>query len=457
MGSTPDAAFKNPSFLMLTDGDDRFAITLLSGGVFRSSGYTNRALNNPDVLLLPFIQTDRRQNYQYFSDSNQLISSWFGQNDSNANLIQELDIVTFGIMYKGTDLSFALNHRLRGLSSAQLSRGWYEVVFFNHEQDFSLQRNLSQYSFFRHEIGLGFAWEQGLLSGLIGNRSAIYVGINPKLILPVEYFDATYQSESKYRNPDNTRVHRTQTMSLKGSGNSCAGVTENPLICSSKFPNWSAISGMGAGFDAGITWRYSLGDGIRLRNDLRPVSNYQISLTLAVNDIGFVSHLKSPFIEVDTQEESIQKNELISINQEYNFTATSFFDFVRSNSNLSAEPAHLSTKTITYLTPSTLSAGIGLELNKVKLAMEYHQQSGNHHPARDFSSLHVGNQIQLIPYVSLRSGFIVQSNDPIIYTAGIGLETNWLSISASTMAKQFQTNDTFRPVMMNIGALTLRF
>ena len=342
-------------------------------------------------------------------------------------------------------------------SIAQISRGWYESVFNVQDDVYLLNRSLNQYSSFRHEIALGFAWEQGLLSGLIGNRSAIYVGVNPKLILPVEYMDGYYQSMSISSSPEDTEIERSHSLRFSASENSCSGATTNPFVCTTNSPNWSQLSGFGAGFDAGITWRFSLGNSIRLRSDLRPVSDYQVSLSLAVSDIGFISQRNVKTQEVENLDYSSDRSTVSSVNHEYRFSPSSFFKFIDSDLQVVSESGIFQSKSITYLTPTTLSAGIGLELNRIKLGMEYQQQTGNQNTLADFSSLHFGNEINLIPYLSFRSGFIVQPDEPVIYTAGIGLETSWLSLSASTMAKQLSTNDEFRPVMMNVGTLSLKF
>lgn len=441
---------------MLTDSDESFSLTLMSGSVFKNSGFTSNVISNPTSLLNPFFSQTTSSDFLFESSSNQLINAWFGSEVTDFINTQQLDLITIGLLYKSTDMSFSLNHRLRGTSVSQVSRGWYDSTFNAQDGTYLFIRNLSQYSNFRHEIALGFAWEQGLLSGLIGSRSAIYVGVNPKLILPVEYFDGRYTSISKFDSLEDTQVQRSHSLSLTAFNKGCSS-SANPFTCTTTDPNWSSISGFGAGFDAGITWRLSFGNSIRLREDLRPVSDFQISLSLAVNDIGFISQRNSTTKEVDNFEYMAAKNSIISINQEYLFTPKSYFDFIGSDLQGTSEFGTSESKSVTFLTPTTLTAGIGLELNKIRLGMEYQQQTGNQKAIADFSSIHFGNQINLIPNFSIRSGFIIQSDEPIIYTAGLGIDTSWLSISASAMAKQLSTNDDFRPIMMNVGTLSLKF
>lgn len=457
IGSKPESAFYNPSFIMLTDNEEKFALTFLTGSVFKSSGYTSKMVSNPKLLLNPFINQSDQSDFLFENDTNALLNAWFGQNNPEFVNIQQLDFTTFGMLYKSTDMSFALNHRIRGTSISQISRGWYDSVFHVQNDTYILNRDLSQYSSFRHEIALGIAWEQGLLSGLIGNRSAIYVGVNPKLILPVEFMDAEFRSSSISETLEDTQIGRSHSIRYVASENSCFESTSNPFVCTTNSPNWSQISGFGAGFDAGITWRFSLGTSIRLRNDLRPVSDYQISLTLAVSDIGFISHRNSKSQTIENLEYTAEKNSISRINSEYRFSPGSFFRFIESDTQVVSESEPLQSKTETYLTPTTLTAGVGLELNRIKLGMEYQQQTGNPNTLADFSSLHFGNEINLIPFLSIRSGFIVQPDEPIIYTAGLGLETSWLSLSASTMAKQLNTNNELRPVLMNVGTLSFKF
>lgn len=457
LGAKPESAFYNPSFLMLTDHDETVALTFFSGSIYKSSGYTSKVASNPKFLLNPYVNQSDEVDFLFENNSNQLLDAWFGQNNSELVNIQQLDFITFGLLYKSTDMSFSLNHRLRGTTISQISRGWYDSTFNVQNEVYVLNRSLNQYSSYRHEIAIGFSWEQGLLSGLIGNRSAIYVGVNPKLILPVEFIDAEYQSTSLSQSLDGSDIQRTHSIRSSTSKNSCLDSTSNPFVCTTNSPDWSQITGIGAGFDAGITWRFSLGNTIRLRNDLRPVSDYQISLSLGVSDIGVITQRDLKKQEVDALEYMSQKNAISNVNTEYRFSPRSFFKFIESDIQVITESGTFLSKSDTYLTPTTLSAGIGLELNRIKLGMEYQQQTGNQNTLADFSSLHFGNEINLIPYLSFRSGFIIQPDEPVIYTAGFGLETSWLSLSASTMAKQLSTNDEFRPVMMNVGTLSLKF
>lgn len=442
---------------MLTDNEETVALTFFSGSVSKSSGFTSEVITNPTFVLNPFIVQSEANDFLFENGSNQLLNAWFGSNNADFTNRQELDVVTIGIMYKSTDMSFSLNHRLRGTAISQMSRGWYDSAFRVIDETYMLERNLSQYSSYRHEIAFGVAWEQGLLSGLIGNRSAIYVGVNPKLILPVEFIDAEYRSLSVSPVLENNEINRSHSLRFAASDNSCAALTSNPFVCSTNAPNWSQLSGFGAGFDAGITWRFSLGNSIRLRSDLRPVSDYQIRLSLSVNDIGFISQRNAISQQIDGIDYVTERESIWSINSEYKFTSGSFFRFIESDIQVIAESDGLKSKSETYLTPTTLSAGIGLELNKIKLGMEYQQQTGNQNTVADFSSLHFGNEINLIPHISIRSGFIVQANEPVIYTAGFGLETSWLSLSASTMARQLSTNNELRPILLNVGTLSLKF
>lgn len=442
---------------MLTDTDETVAFTLFSGSITKSSGFTSKVVSNPKFMLNPYVNQSDEEDYLFENGSNQLLNAWFGQNNSDFVNIQQLDLITLGLMYKFTDMSFSLNHRIRGTSISQMSRGWYDSAFKVQDDVYVLNRNLSQYTSYRHEIALGIAWEQGLLSGLIGNRSAIYVGVNPKLILPIEFLDAEYRSETISPTFDDVEFVRSHTLFFSASENGCSEPITNPFSCTTRSPNWSHLSGFGAGFDAGITWRFSLGNSIRLRKDLRPVSDYQISLSLAVNDIGFISHRNAKSQETENVVYSSERNAIRSVNSEYRFSPGSFFRFIESDIQVNAESGALHSNSETYLTPTTLTAGIGLELNRIKLGMEYQQQTGNQNTLADFSSLHFGNEITLIPYLSIRSGFIVTQNEPVIYTAGLGLETSWLTLSASTMAKQLSTNDELRPILMNVGTLSLKF
>jgi hypothetical protein len=457
MGAKPEAAFYNPSLLMLTDSNESVVITLSSGSVSKSSGFTSQLIMDPKSLLNPFFRYSDEKNYLFEKGPNQLLNSWFGSSNLAFLNTQHLDFITFGLMYKGSDVSFSLNHRLRGTSISQVARGWYDTAFSATNETYLLSRDLHQYATFSHEIGVGFAWEQGLLSGLTGNRSKLYIGVNPKFILPVEYMDSDYTSESILANLGESTIERRHSLHLSGSVNSCTNLTSNPFVCTTTSPNWTSITGFGAGFDAGVTWRFSFGSSIRLRNDLRPVSNYQISVSLAVNDIGFITHKDVKSLSIESEEYTSEKSSLQEIDREYLFTPKSYFDFIGSDIQMLSKSGSIESGSITFLTPTTVTAGIGLELDRLKIGVEVQQHTGNTNSNSDYSSIHFGNGIQIIRYLSIRSGLVLKQGEPVVYTAGFGIDTSFLSVSASTMAKRLSTNNAFRPIMMNVGTLSLKF
>jgi hypothetical protein len=451
------SAFINPSQLMLADRDERWSISLLSTALFNDYGFSRKGVSNPASYLSPFISTGDLGDYITEIDSDNLSKAWFGEVNQNSFQHTEMDVVTFGLLIKRNDFAIAMNHRLRGTSMALVDRGWYDPSFRIQHDIAVLKRNLEQYSSFHHEISLGFAWEQGLVSGLIGNRSAIYVGANPKLILPVSYTNASYSSIYIRNSEELNNLNSIQALSVQSAGTSCDSGFNATNACFQMAPDWTSLTGFGIGFDAGITWRLSFGEHIKLRSDLRPVSNYQLSVSVAVTDIGFVHHQSKNF-SIDTVEQQLTvQGPITSINREYLKTPRSFYDFVRYDSNSTGINIPSRSNNITYLTPTTVSAGVGLQLNKIKFAFEYQQVTGNEWESLDDTSLHFGNEIRLLKHFAIRNGFILQNNEPILYTAGIGFDSTWFSLSASTVAKQLDSNQSIRPIIVQVGAMTMRF
>jgi hypothetical protein len=451
------SAFVNPSQLMLADRDERWSISLFSTALFNDYGFSRKGVSSPASYLSPFFSMGDLGDYFTEYDSDNLSKAWFGEINQNSFQHTELDVVTLGLLIKRNDFAVALNHRLRGTSMSLIDRGWYDPSFRIQDNIAVLKRNLEQYSSFHHEISLGFAWEQGLISGLIGNRSAIYVGANPKLILPVSYTNASYSSIYTRNSQEFNTFNSIQTLSIKSAGQPCNSGFNITNECLQKAPDWTSLSGFGIGFDAGITWRFSFGEQIKLRSDLRPVSNYQLSVSVAVTDIGFLHH-QSQSYSIDSEEQQLSvQGPITSINREYVKTPLSFYDFVRYDSNSTGIDIPSQSGNISYLTPTTVSAGVGLQLNKLKFAFEYQQVTGNQWESVDDTSFHFGNEIRFLKHLAVRSGFILQHNEPILYTAGIGFDSPWFSLSASAVAKQLDTNQSIRPIIVQVGAMTMRF
>lgn len=455
------AGFLNPANLMLSDGPGKWSFSLLQGGYYYNKGYSTESISTLRNYFTPFDTQITPTGFITTTDVNQLLKVWFGSDQLRSINKYVMDVQTFGVSYKSQNYAISFNHRLRGQSYAEIGRGWYDPILKNADGVFLLDRTLIQNQSIWHELSAAFAWEQDLISGFFGSRSNIFLGINPKLILPVSFIQhrllASYtwdESKPEVLNYSHDYVgyvageYASNIKKLTTPGNS-----SNQKLT----PDYFKFSGIGLGFDAGITWRIIMGDKIRVKSDSRIDSDYHLSFSIAVQDIGFVSNYKESTIISSNSESQVTDSPAGPIDREFTGTMTDFIYFSSFDQSSFYENVSVEDANINKLLPSSITAGLGVKLDKVLFAVEYKQHTNNALSQPEFSTLHLGNQITFFSIFDFRSGVIFHTYEPITFSSGIGLNTPSFSISTGIYSRQVNTRNDLRPVLMNVGTLAVRF
>jgi hypothetical protein len=73
------------------------------------------------------------------------------------------------------------------------------------------------------------------------------------------------------------------------------------------------------------------------------------------------------------------------------------------------------------------------------------------------TSLHAGGELRLLKLIPLRAGFILQPDEPFIYTAGVGLDFRNVSFSAASAMRTRSGLESIIPVLTTAGVLHIRF
>lgn len=458
-GTGPSAAFFNPSNLMFMSGDERWQITLPQASLYTSSGFTRNMLTEPYHALIPYTSTFSNTSYISESNRNRLIDHWFGDEISTFQ-DRRLDLHIIGVQFNMDDLALALNYRIRSRSWAVIGRGWFDDEFITVDGFSIMNRNLYHKLEGWHEIALGFGWEQELISGWTGNMSSVVVGLNPKLILPYTYQEHDYRSLFGFNQESElvTGVREYKAMTTSSQSNAIRSYFQGDSFDS--ISPWSEsmfgdFSGIGVGFDAGITYELLFGDKVRIGKNKRLSSVYNLRVSLALHDIGLIAYSKD-VIEWQTPESSATSRSIPSLpNREFHMNSSSAMDFIRFETHMLAEEENRSS--IRQLMASKYTAGVGLQLNRILLTAEFQQRILDDLDESGQQSVHLGNEIRILPSLAIRSGLIVGSLNGVAYTAGIGYDTRHFSLSAAAMAQSTNETESFRPVLLNVGSLQLRF
>jgi hypothetical protein len=382
---------------------------------------------------------------------------------SNSNYVTDLQSI--GISYRSQNMAFSVNHRYRGYSTFKVGRGLYDQSFVTVDGFQIMDKSISHTYRTWHEISVGFAWKQELISGWLSDLSNVYVGFNPKIILPLIYFE--HDLVNQYGQNAETGAHMVHISSFKGK--TAGSYTDyfrnyissnNPSVDSGYNPNaLSDISGFGMAFDAGVTYIIVFGDEITVGNNRHLISPYNMRFSVAVHDIGFINYNENVSNWTGSEQSTVNPDVIPVINPEFGGYPTSFPGFLIANdqSNTVERLSEDDSQDSRQLMSANYVAGVGLQLNKLLLSLEYHDQLSNAIDDTGTKSFHFGNEIQLLDPVHLRSGIIIRPNQPPVYTAGLGLMFRNFEFSAGTYASKDNITDKFRPTLINAGSLTLNF
>ncbi len=456
--SDATAAFINPANLMLGHENSSWNITLGNAGIYYSNGYRRSITNSLNAYVQPFLPFSPDSDYQTEIDLTRLINNWYGEQGQTSEFKNSIDVHSFGLSYQSPDFALAINHRLRGDSQTGIGRGWYDIAFRNVDGIYMLDRSLKQTTTMWHEVAIGVAWEQKLISGLLGNRNIVSVGINPKILLPIYHSKQNLESKYAWVEQNSEQIQHLTSYSgfISDKNTEYLKSVFNNSYLNPPNPGLKDFNGIGLGFDAGVSWRIMLSDQIRYNKHFTPWSDYHLTFSLAFQDIGFMG-LASGFRKLEIAEE-VESQSFVGFSPkpEYSGSPDQFAEFMSTEINNFQQRLSENTDSETLALSSTVLAGVGLQLNQIHLALEY-QQHSNTSGKPEQHSIHVGNEIRFLSLLSVRSGVIFQSSEAITYTAGIGIDTNLFSLSAGTYARQASAGEVFRPVLLNVGSVSVRF
>ena len=474
MGSTSSAsstgvfaASSNPANLMIFERYERWNIVFGHGTYVFDKGFTEDAVSNPTNFISSFYPNTTQSNYPTTVNKSNLITEWFGDDATSINT-STLDILSVGISYTGRNFGVALTHRIRGKSENEIGRGWYDETFSSTNGSQLLNRKIQQNYYLRHEIGAAIAWEYDLVSGWLSDLSRIYIGFNPKLILPIMYFEHNYDSEYT-QNPEdeNSYVHRS-SYTAKSAGLATdiiqghieainTGLTPQQLFSTSDL---MGIAGYGGAFDAGITYIIGLDRDVSLTSKNKIPTYYSLRLAASVNDIGFISynknHLRYAAPTTETTTNTIASNDNQS---EFTGNPYQFFPFIESAGETSFVSQTESTNgsPIRQLLPSRANVGAMLQLNRLVVSAEIQHPLDSQTIDDENTSFHLGTELRVFKFLPLRAGIIFESDQPTFYTAGFGFDFKKVVISAATMARTRSSFNEFVPVSSAAGTIQIRF
>jgi hypothetical protein len=430
------AAFTNPANLMIRNHAQGFQVAGGWVSYQTTAGF--------DLSPVPGSYLDQSAPFRPF------MAGWSAPETDGRLTYARFDalVAGFGLTQPGYGLSLAW--RIRGENTYGSGSGWYGTDP-GLPADHQLRQNLRV----MHEVGLGVAWEYELISGWLTDLSKLFVGIQPKVLVPGMLLEQTLVSE--YR-ADGTHTGGYSLVAAGAAASAAIGEPSVPIRDADLF----RPTGIGGGIDMGLTYIIGLGNEQSLGTRRRQRTRNSIRFSAAVSDLGLVRYsdqattrqnprqtrsgplqppapVDVPFHGAPGQIEAILPSAVVEK------------ALVESATTETGQPIYQSL-------PTLARVGGALQWNRVLVAGDLHLPLFVHPYYGEERSIRIGTEISLLRTVPLRAGAILQENRKTEYTAGMGLDFRNLALAVSA---RFRTagdgSDGMRPVGAALASLQIRF
>lgn len=458
----------NPANLMIFERPQRWSVKIGHGSLYHKEGFNRDNLSRPQVYIHPFLAQSNQSEYPTTGSLTALRESWFPSGVNESYQVYQTDVLLGGIAYTGRNIGLAATHRIKGESSFQIGRGWYEDTIAPIDNIAIRNRNLSHAYYLRHEFAFSLAWEYDLVSGWLSDLSRIYIGFTPKLIVPVSYANHTLQSV--YSSPSELApLVNVSSYSGQTAGQASGDVRQNLQTLAAigsvgapgKATNLYDPAGLGAGLDIGFTYIIGLDRDISLTSRNVTPTRYSLRISASLLDVGLVSFNQDPqrFFVAERSNTIAEADAYTGASGEYSGNPTEFFHFLADSfeSDLISNIREGSADPIRLLLPTRAHAGVALQLNRLVVTGELQHPLNSWTLRTEKTSLHAGTELRILKIIPLRAGFVLQADEPFIYTAGMGLDFRNISFSAATAMRTRSGLERFIPVLSSVGALHIRF
>lgn len=436
------ANFINPANLMINRTGKRPKRSLgIIGGVGIRAGGTFLNLDAYDTYLTKGLVIEGQV-------ADDMLNAFFGSTDPSTtrDISTTFSIVPFGFANRGNKSAFSLTTRSRVTQDFDINRGFIELgVYGLDPEKFSditpVNFNFGMVQF--SEVSVGYAREVlSLPSLLFAKNVKLYAGIAPKYLIGVQNMNLDFNSTLKMtrRTIDGEQVTERITHSFDYQLNT-VGVLAQDLksyeqaytldknaklddyLKSDNPSEYAGINATGFGLDMGATLEMDI-SGIPIIDGILGKKK-TLRVSMAITDLG-----KLNFDETPTA---------IFADGEFDFTGSGNDDdpgdfYSDLSDSLQNEVyGDFSSKDITgfkYELPTMYNFGASLVLGKLTTALDYGVGFNNSGTNSKRSVLNLGIEYRLLGLIPLRAGTRIGGFSSTVYSAGIGLDLNFLELSA---------------------------
>ena len=432
------ANFINPANLMINTTNKRPKRSLgLAGGIGLRTGGTLINLDVYDTYFTKGLTLEGEV-------AENMLTDLFG--GTNSNLTKEasttFSLVPFGFSNRGEKSAFSLATRVRVTEDFTINRGFGEVGVYG--LDPAKLENVTPVNFnfgavAYSEISVGYARQVLALPSLLFAKNVkLYAGIAPKYIIGIQHstldFNSTIEIQRANNSPYANRIihdfdYRLNTVGALAQDlrdfDAAYDLDNSVSINDYLGNNGSAadVNASGFGVDMGATLEMDI-SGIPIIDGIFGKKK-TLRVSMSVTDIGKLNFNKTPTA--------------ITANGEFDFSGSGnddepgdfYNDLADSLQNevygdFDAEEI----SGFEYKLPGMYNFGASLVLGKLTTSVDYGFGFNNNGTNSKRSVLNLGLEYRLLGFVPLRVGTRMGGYSSSVYSAGAGIDLNFLELSA---------------------------
>lgn len=432
-----EATFWNPANLVVNNYGEPFHFGIGHTGILYEPVLSSDA---PGDQLLNFTDSfyPFRTGTASITDSQR--ANIISNNYSRRNLLSQhqarADVILGGALWQRGVKAFSIAARIRMASRIEVGRGWYSEEFIpsgNHQvRDLTLNQQKNQLL----ELSVGFAREFTFFNGLSPRLNKLFVGIAPKIVVAGPSLDATYDAYY-VRNENGSNSIYVTDFFYRATGEYAQTtfdylVSENPqqailnnIVHRYRFQP----TGYGLGFDFGLTYLLPLGDELPTieSNYQNAVVSKSIRFALSINDIGMIHYTQNP-LTLSSPRDADQISQQPAMNSMFIGAGGQYYSYLDDagaipNPLLNAQ--EISRDNYSSLLPTSVNAGILVELSRLKLMSDLTLGLNNTAFTTTRLMVHLGLEIRPLRHIPIRLGTRLASGLPTRIGMGTGIESQY--------------------------------
>ena len=457
-----NANFINPANLFISDRVRNFDMGLLITGTYFNGVQNFSNLKQQRSNFEDYMFAFKPGSYSISElDRQEILEDNYIRNRSTSLHQSRLDITLLGIKIRNSKraLSFVIRNRIS--SSFEVGKGWYSSTLQTKDNTTFLDRSLTHRYQSLYEFSFGYAESFEFFTNMSSSLDEFIIGFAPKFVLAGSNINARWKNEFiQLQNGDIQQIH---DFNYQDSGNFTdatssylSGMPAQIALAQNITDHFFDPQSIGAGLDIGFTYLLTLGSDFLTLDKLGGQTQKSLRLSFSITDVGFVHYDKTSHLIINSDTTNSSTLPINVPTDAFVGAPGQFLDFIDQFSmNNPLKSASSGKKINTILLPTTLHAGLFLELKRLKLMGDLSVGLTNN--AFNSSKLvaSAGVELRLLHFLPLRAGTQLATELPDYFSFGAAMETKVWDVSIAT---QFVSNTLSEsPTLSGVTVAALQF